>query len=105
MFKFSRPNYKCFAKYDAFCAHIFDYACLRVIAIVEIQNYEKLYTSKTFVKMAGGKMHTPYPTFLDQPLTISYRNYQKSLAYVSHVAPLVFFFAERQSQKGRGCKQ
>ena len=27
--KFFDPNYKCFAKYDAFCSHIFDYACLR----------------------------------------------------------------------------
>ena len=23
------PNSECFAKYDAFCSHIFDYACLR----------------------------------------------------------------------------
>ena len=23
---------------------------------------EKLYTSKTFLKMAGGKWHTPHPT-------------------------------------------
>ena len=23
---------------------------------------KKLYTSKTFLKMAGGRMHTPHPT-------------------------------------------
>ena len=29
MFKFFDPNSECFAKYDAFRSHIFDYACLR----------------------------------------------------------------------------
>ena len=41
---------------------------------------ENLYrpTSKTFLKVAGGKMHTPPPTPLDLPLAINYSNYQKS---------------------------
>ena len=57
---------------------------------------EKLYTSKTFLKMAGGGRIPPHPT----PLAISYRNHQKSLAYFSHLAPLIlFFFTKRQSQK------
>ena len=57
---------------------------------------EKLYTSKTFLKMAGGK--DAYPS--SYPLAISYRNHQKSLAYFSHLAPLIlFFFTKRQSQK------
>ena len=47
----------------------------------------KLYTSKTFLKMAGGRMHTPHPT----PLAISYINHQKSLAYFSHLEPLNLF--------------
>ena len=60
---------------------------------------EKLYTSKTFSKIAGERMHTPYPT----PLAISYKNYQQNLAYFSHLAPLILFvFTKRQSQKGRG---
>ena len=64
---------------------------------------EKVYTSKTFLKMAGDRMHTPHPTLLDPPLAISYRNHQKSLAYFSHLAPLVLFsFTKRQSQKGGG---
>ena len=52
-------------------------------------------------------MHTPHPTPLDPPLAISYvRNHQKSLAYFSHLAPLVFFFfAKRQSQKGGAMAQ
>ena len=55
------------------------------------------YESKAFLKMAGGKMHAPYRT----PLAISYRNHQKSLAYFSHLAPLIlFFFTKKQSQKG-----
>ena len=53
---------------------------------------EKLYSSKTFLKMAGGRMHIPYPTPLDSSLTISYRNHQKNVAYFSHLAPLVLFF-------------
>ena len=62
---------------------------------------EKLFTSKTFLKLTGGRMHTPHPTPLDPPLAISYINHQKSLAYFSDLAPLVkFFFTKRQSQKG-----
>ena len=58
---------------------------------------EKLYISKTFLKMSGGGMHTPHLTFL----AISYRNHQKSLAYFSHLAPLILFiFTKRQSQGG-----
>ena len=47
---------------------------------------------KKFLKMAGGRMHNPHPTPLDPPLVISYRNHQKSLAYFSHLAPLVALF-------------
>ena len=62
---------------------------------------EKLCTSKTFLKMAGGRMLISHPTPLDPPLAISYRNYQKSLAHFSHLASLVLlFFTKRQSQKG-----
>ena len=53
---------------------------------------EKLFTAKTFLKMAGGRMHTRYPISLDQPLDISYRNHQKNLAYFSHLAALILFF-------------
>ena len=61
----------------------------------------KLCTSKTFLKMASGKMLTSHPTPLDPPLAISYRNYQMSLSYFSHLASLVlFFFTKRQIQKG-----
>ena len=41
---------------------------------------EKFYTSKTFLKMAGGMMHTPHPT----SLAISYRIHQKSLALLQN---------------------
>ena len=64
---------------------------------------EKFYTSKAFLKMAGGRMHTPNPTSLDPPLATSYGNHEKSLAYFIHLAPLVlFFFTKRQRQKGIG---
>ena len=53
---------------------------------------EKLCTSKTFLKMVGGRTHTP--------LAISYKNHQKSLAYFGHLILLILFvFTKRQSQK------
>ena len=53
---------------------------------------EKLYASKTFLRMAGGWMDTPHSTPLNPPLAVTYRNHQKSMAYFSHLAPLFFFF-------------
>ena len=52
---------------------------------------EKLLTSKTFLKMACGRMHTPHPTPLGPPLVISYRNRQKSLAFFSHLIGTISF--------------
>ena len=63
---------------------------------------EKLYLSQIFLKMAGERMHTPHSSPLDPPLPISYKSHQNSLAYFRHLAPLVFFFTKRQSQKGGG---
>ena len=77
-------------------------AGVRLIAIEEIRSYGKiLYTSKTFLKMCGGRMRTPHPTPLDPPSAISFRNHQKNLACFSHLTPLVLFlFTKKQSQKG-----
>ena len=36
---------------------------------IELETIEKLYTSTTFSKMAGGKMHTPHPTPWIHPWT------------------------------------
>ena len=63
---------------------------------------EKLYTSIAFLKMAGGRMHAPHPTPLYPPLAMSYRNHQKSLAYFSHLAPLILFFLLIAQSKGGG---
>ena len=59
---------------------------------------EKLHASKTFMKMSGGRMHTPDLTLL----AISYKNHQKSLAYFSHLAPLILFFLLKGRVKGGG---
>ena len=52
MFKFFDFNSECFAKYDTFCSHIFNYACLRrkaYVAIEEVRNYRKIvYIKNTF---------------------------------------------------------
>ena len=55
---------------------------------------EKLYKSKVFLKTAAGELDTPrlHPTSLYPHLAISYRNYQKSLAYFSNSASLILFF-------------
>ena len=52
MFKFFDPNSEYFAKYDAFCSHIFDYARLklRLIAIKEVQNYGKIACIENILK-------------------------------------------------------
>ena len=50
---------------------------------------KKLYASNTFSITAGGRKHTPHPTPIGPPLAISYGNHQKSLAYFSHLAPLI----------------
>ena len=61
MLKFLVINSECFSKYDAFCLHVVDVRdkSVRPIAMEEVRNY-----GKTFLKMAVGKMHTPYPTHL-----------------------------------------
>ena len=62
---------------------------------------KKLYTSKTFSKMAGGRRYTPHSTPLDLPLAISYRNHQISLAYFSHFAPLIVLFVMKKQSLER----
>ena len=65
---------------------------------------EKLYISKTFLKMTGGRMHTPHPTYL--PVSASGHKLQKpskkfgifqSLGTINFV-----LFTKRQSQRGEG---
>ena len=111
LLKIFDPNAQCFAKYDEFCSHIFDYTCLRRKAYCLSKRFEimeKLYASKAFlkIKMAGGWMYAPHPTPLDPPLAISYRNHQKSLAYFIHLAPVVLFFLLKgRVKRGRGTAQ
>ena len=51
MFKLFDPNSECFAKYDAFCSQVFDYGGVRLIAVEEVQNYEKIvHIKKIFEK-------------------------------------------------------
>ena len=74
-----------------------------VLLLKRFEIMDKLYkgTSKTCLKMAGGRMHTSHPTLLVPPQAISYRNHKKNLAYFSQFAPLVvFFFTKECSQKG-----
>ena len=64
-------------KCNAFiCSHIFDNACLRRNAYCyrkRFETTEKLHISKTFLKMAGGRMHshTSHSTPLDPSLAIT----------------------------------
>ena len=50
MFKFFDSHFEYFAKYDTFCSHIFNYACLRRKGLYLSKRFEiirKLYASKT----------------------------------------------------------
>ena len=50
-------------KYDAFvCTFSIMRAGVGLIAIKQVQNYRKLYALKTFLKMAGRRIHIPHPT-------------------------------------------
>ena len=48
LFRFFDPNFECFAKYDAYCSHILDYACLMLMATEEVRKYAKLYARNIF---------------------------------------------------------
>ena len=111
MFKFFDPNFECFAKYDAFCSHIFSYACLRRKAYFysyrrEFEIIEELYASENIFENGWWEDAYPsyYPTPLDSPLAISYRNHQKSLAYFSHLTPLEYcsYLLKGRVKKGGG---
>ena len=53
MFKLFDPNSKCFAKYDAFCSHVFDVRAegVRLIAMKEVRNYGKIVYVKIIFEM------------------------------------------------------
>ena len=91
-----------------FCSRIFDYANMRAedLYLSLLRRFEimkKLYTSKTFLKMAGGRIHTFHSNPLGTLLALIYGNHQKNLAYFCLLAQLIlFFFTKRQSQMGRG---
>ena len=74
------------------------------VGLVAILVLFAFYTSKIFLKMAGGRMHTPrpHPTPLDPLLAISYRNHQKSQAHFNHLASLIWFFFNKRHRQGGG---
>ena len=67
---------------------------------------EKLYASKTFLKMAGERMHIPHPTPLDSPLAISYTNHQESgipvFQSLGAFSRLLFFLLKGRVKRGEG---
>ena len=76
---------------------------VRLIAIEEVRNYGQILYIKNIVE--NGWWENAYPSSypLDPPLAISCKNHPNSLAYFSHLAPLILlFFTKRQSQKGGG---
>ena len=68
---FLAPNSEYFAKYDAFCSHGFDYACLRRLSHIVVKRFEmmeRFYSSKALLKMAGGGIASPTSPSLDPPM-------------------------------------
>ena len=43
---FLAPNFECFTKYDAFCSHSFDYACLRRRRHIVMKRFENRHYGK-----------------------------------------------------------
>ena len=84
----------CQNRYDAFCSHVFDYACLRrnlrlILLSKRFKIMEKLYTSKTFLKMAGGR-GSASDHKLQKPS-------KESGIFYSLGTTIFFFFTKRQS--------
>ena len=75
---------------------------VRLIAIEEVRNCGKIVYMKHIFENGLWRIRTPHPTSLEPPLVISYRNHQKSLAYFSHLAPLVLFFLLKGGVKKGG---
>ena len=79
---FFGPKYGDFTKYDAFCLHIFDYACLGRKACC-YRRGSKLWKNcfhhlKTCLKMGGGRMHPshpPLPAMITMSFTTGFSNY------------------------------
>ncbi len=75
-----------------------------LIAIEEVENSGKIVYIKNIFENGWWRKHTPHLTPLDPPLAISYRNHQKSVAYMfqSLGTIILFFFTKKRSQKGGG---
>ena len=57
---------------------------------------KKLYSSKSFLKMAGDGDALPTSSLGK----INYKSHQKSLAYFSHLATVSYFYLEAKSEGG-----
>ena len=76
---------------------------LRVIAIEEFVNYEKIVYIENIFENGWRKDAYPSSYPLDPHLAISNKNHHMSLAYFSHLVPLVLFFlTKKQTQKEEG---
>ena len=87
MFKFFDPDFECFAKYDAFCSHVFDVRAegVRFIPMEEVRNYGKIVYITNIVEMAGRRMLPPHPVvgFKFFVSRFYYRSYILSASSVS----------------------
>ena len=106
LFEFFDLNSEWFAKYDEFCSHIFDYACLRHKAYSYRRGSKLCRNCILYIEniFENGWWRDLYPWPSSYPLAMSCRNHQKSLAYFSHCgAPLILFrFIQKAELKGGG---
>ena len=61
---------------------------------------EKLYTSKTFLKMAGGRMHAPHPTPRSAPGHKQQKPSKESGIFLSFGTIFVLFYEKSESKGG-----
>ena len=108
MFKLFDANSECFAKYDAFCSHIFDYACFRREAYCyrrDSKLRKNCIHRKHFRKwLVGGCISFILPPGsapgYELPIPLKESGIFQSLASL-----VLFCFTKRQSQKGRPVAQ
>ena len=91
LFIFLAPNFECFTKYDAFCSHSFDNACLRRLRHIVMKRFkiaEKFYSSIALLKIAGRRDASPTSP-PDPPLVSVARQCQRRMREISKFFPKI----------------
>ena len=106
LFRTFDPNFECFAKYDAFCSHIFDYwyTLLLVLGSLlsktqkRLEIMKKLY-SYTINIFENGWWEDAYPSSYPSGHKLQKTSKESGIFQSLGTISFAFFFTKRQSQK------